>query len=92
MSRSVHSGVPVGLEVACGHVAELLASRTMTGELECASRELARAARRVGLPERTLVTWLTIAGAVAFGGSGSAAGVIRQLTAWVGEEFRACAA
>lgn len=80
---------PSGLEAACAHLGDVLANGGPAADLEDAARQLARAARSVGLPERALVTWLIVAGAVACGGMATSAGLARQLNAWAADEFAA---
>jgi len=97
--QAVLPAAPLGLELACGYVADVLAFQAANGgpfsrscELEYATRRLARTARELNLPYRALVTWLTVADAAAFGGTGRTADVVRQMNAWVGEEFSVRAA
>jgi len=85
---------PVGLEVACGYLADALATQAAHGDpvvasrdLEEAARQLARTARSAGLPPRAIVTWLVLVGAVAFSGVASSAELARQLNAWAADEF-----
>ena len=91
---------PLGMEVACGYLADVLAARAATDgpvvssrDLEEAARQLARAAYRAELPEEAVVRWLRVASAAAFGGESASVGLTRQLNAWAADEFAAaCAA
>jgi hypothetical protein len=87
---------PAGLELACARVAEVLSFQAANGgpvldsrELEYASRRLARTAQDVGLPGTTVVTWLIISGAVAFGRTTLARSVMHRATEWAFDELNA---
>jgi len=87
---------PFGLEIAGEYLADVLAREIVNGDpavasrdVEEAARQLARAARRAGLPQRTVVTWLVLIGAVAIGGMTSSVGLTRQLNTWAADEFDA---
>jgi hypothetical protein len=92
--------VPLGMEVACGYLSDVLAAQwaaegpfILSRDLEEASRQLARAAFRVDLSEGALVKWLGVACASAFGGETASRALTRQLNAWAADEFAAaCAA
>jgi len=89
---------PIGMEVACGYLADVLAAQTppdgpafRSRDLEEATRQLARAAYRAELSEVALVRWLGVASASAFGNSLASVSLTRQLHAWAADEFAAAA-
>jgi len=90
-------GSPLGMEVACGYLADVLARLAIeepvfrSRDLEEATRQLARSALRAELPESAVVTWLGVASALAFGGGRASVGLTRQLHAWAVEEYAAAA-
>ena len=92
--------VPLGMEVACGYLSDVLAAQAaadgpfvLSRDLEEASRQLARAAYKVDLSEVAVVRWLGVACASAFAGETASRALARQLNAWAADEFAAaCAA
>src|SRR5262245_29903197 len=86
----------LGMEVACGYLADVLTVQAATDEpvfqsrdLEEAPRQLARAACRAGLPEVAVVKWLGVASSTALRGRAASVSLTRQLHAWAADEFAA---
>ena len=91
-------GAPLGIEVACGYLADVLAALAATGgpivvsrDLEEATRQLARATYRADLSDGALVRWLGVASATAFGGGAASVALTRQLHVWAAHEYAAAA-
>jgi hypothetical protein len=88
--------VSLGIEVACGYLADVLAAEAAidalpvaSRDLEEAVRQLARAAYRANLSEVAVVKWLGVASAAALGGAPAGVALTRQLHAWAADEFAA---
>lgn len=86
----------LGIEVACGYLADVLAAEAAidappiaSRDLEEAARQLARAAYRANLSEVAVVKWLEVASAAALGGAPAGVALTRQLHAWAADEFAA---
>ena len=86
---------PIGMEVACAYLADVLAQTDLEGplfksrDLEEATRQLARAGHRAELPESAVVTRIGVASAIAFGRGPVSVGITRQLHAWAADEYAA---
>ena len=86
----------LGMEVACGYLADVLAAEAAidappfaSRDLEEAVRQLARAAYRANLSEVAVVKWLGVASAAALGRAPAGVALNRQLHAWAADEFAA---